>query len=162
VEALLTSSFVIYSFMVSMDVLSVVSGMTVVNIATVTAITLWTTGFLCLLNVGFAMFYRDRKKQELISYLAACAIELAVFVFALLFQLRVIAHVPYHLPPGLPVNRAEIGAALAFGIGLFPVGYWHRINVSDLPKRIADDAQVIKDRDGGVHVRKGIPGEWMN
>jgi hypothetical protein len=158
----LTSSFVLYFLTISMGAQSVVSDMTVVNIAIITTITLWITGFLCLLNVGFAIFYRDRKKQELISYLAACTIELAMFVFALLFQLKVIVHVPYHLPPGLPVNRAEIGAALAFGIGLFPVAYWHRINVSDLPKRIADDAQVIKNRDGGVHVRKGVPGEWMN
>ena len=156
------SSFILYFLMITVDVRSVVPGLGLVNLATITAITLWLTGFLCLSNVGFAIFYRYRQKQEVISYLSACAIELVVFVFALLFQLRVIAHVPYHLPPGLPVNRAEIGAALAFGIGLFPVAYWHRINVSDLPKRIADDAQMIKDRDGGVHVRKSTPGEWMN
>ncbi len=92
----------------------------------------------------------------------ACIIELAVFVFALLLHLSLITKVPYNLPPGLPFDRAQIGAALTIAIGLFPAAYWHRINVSDLPKRIADDAKVIKDRDGGVRVRSDAPGEWMN
>ncbi len=133
-----------------------------VNLMAVVSLTLWVTGFLCLLNVALAVAYRRRNTREVVSYYAACGVELIIFVFALLIFLGVISGIPYHLPPGLPVNRAEIGAALAFGIGLFPAAYWHRINLSELPKRIAQDGQVIKDRDGGVHVRKGSPGEWMN
>lgn len=120
---------------------------------------LWVTGFLLLLNVVLAILYRGRRKREVVSYYAVGAIELSVFVFALLIHVGVIQQVPFHLPSGLPVNRAEIGAALAFGIGLFPAAYWHRINVSELPKRIAEDAVLLKKRDGGVHVP---PGEWMN
>jgi hypothetical protein len=136
----------------------------VVNVSpsNVAAITLWITGFLCLLNVALAIFYRRRQRKESLSYWAACVVEMAVFVFAALFQLKVISHVPYHLPPGLPINRAELGAALAVGMGLFPAAYWHRINLSDLPTRIAQDAKVMKDHEGGVHVRKSAPGEWMN
>jgi hypothetical protein len=126
------------------------------------AITLWISGFLFILNIGLAVFYRQRMKREVLSYYLSCSLELAIFVFALLIHFGVITQVPYHLPPGLSVNRAEIGAALAIGIGLFPAAFWHRINVSDLPERIAKDAQVMKDRDGGVHIRKNAPGEWMN
>lgn len=126
------------------------------------SITVWLSLFLCLLNIALAIVFRKRRIWELLSYGVACIIELAVFVFALLLHLSLITKVPYHLPPGLPFDRAQIGAALTIGIGLFPAAYWHRINVSDLPKRIADDAKVIKDRDGGVHVRSNVPGEWMN
>ena len=126
------------------------------------SITIWISLFLCLLNVVLAIVFRKRHKWELISYAIACIVELAIFVFALLLHLNLITKVPYHLPPGLPFDRAQIGAALTIALGLFPAAYWHRINVSDLPKRIADDAKVIKDRDGGVHVRSGTPGEWMN
>ncbi len=127
-------------------------------------ITLWIAAFLCLLNIALAIFFRQRTRQEVISYYAAFGIELVVFVFALLFSIGLItqAQIPYHLPGGLPFNRAQIAAALAFGIGLFPAAYWHRINVSELPKRIAKDAQELKARDGGVHVRPHSPGEWMN
>jgi len=27
---------------------------------------------------------------------------------------------------------------------------------------MAKDAQVLKERDGGVHIRSNAPGEWMN
>jgi len=27
---------------------------------------------------------------------------------------------------------------------------------------MAQDARIIKERDGGVHVRSNAPGEWMN
>ncbi len=126
------------------------------------SITIWISLFLCLLNVVLAIVFRKRHKWELASYAIACIVELAIFVFALLLHLNLITKVPYHLPPGLPFDRAQIGAALTLAIGLFPAAYWHRINVSDLPKRIADDAKVIKERDGGVRVRSDVPGEWMN
>jgi hypothetical protein len=126
------------------------------------SITLWVSLFLCLLNIALAIVFRKKQIWELLSYGIACTIELAVFVFALLLHLSLITKVPYNLPPGLPFDRAQIGAALTIAVGLFPAAFWHRINVSDLPKRIADDAKVIKDRDGGVRVRSDAPGEWMN
>ncbi len=126
------------------------------------SITLWISLFLFLLNIGLAIFFRKRRLREVVSYYVACVFELAIFVFALLLHLNLITKVPYNLPPGLPFDRAQIGAALTIGIGLFPAAYWHRINVSELPKRIADDAKVIKERDGGVRVRSNAPGEWMN
>lgn len=126
-------------------------------------LTLVLTGFLCLLNIGLAIFYRDRRVLEVVSYYTACVIELAIWVFALLLQLHVITRVPFPLPPGLPINRAMIGAALAFGVGLSPAAYWHRINISELPKRLAKDAEAMKARtDGGVRIRSNTPGEWMN
>lgn len=128
----------------------------------ITTATLWLTGFLCILNVSLAIFFRRRRKIEVLSYVAVCLFELAIFLFALLLLLNVITEVPFPLPPGLPINRAYIGAALAIGIGLFPAAYWHRVNISELPKRIAEDAIVMKEPEAGVKVRKGTPGEWMN
>jgi hypothetical protein len=125
-------------------------------------LTVWITGFLFVLNIVLAIVFRARPRWEVISYYAVCAIELAIFVFALLIRLNVIAQIPYHLPPGLPVNATQLGAALAIGLGLFPAAYWHRINLSDLPKRIAEDANTMKGRDPGVRIRKSGPGEWMN
>jgi hypothetical protein len=128
----------------------------------VMAISLWITGFLCLLNVVLAIFYHARNKKEVISYYAACLLELAAFAFALLFCLGVITQpqIPYPLPPGLSVNRAEIAAALAIGIGLFPAALWHSINVSELPKRIAADGKTMNRRTAGVRVKR--PEEWVN
>jgi hypothetical protein len=128
----------------------------------VMAITLWITGFLCLLNIALALLYRARKRKEVISYYAACLFELAVFAFALLFYLGLItqSQIPYPLPPNLPVNRAEIAAGLAIGIGLFPAAFWHRTNLSELPSRIAADRNVLKQSSPGVHVKQ--PDEWMN
>jgi len=123
------------------------------------SLSLWMTGFLCLLNIALAVIYRKKVKKEVFSYYAAFIVELAIFAFALLIYIGVISSIPYHLPPGLPINRAGIGAALALGIGLFPAAYWHRINLSDLPGRIAQDGKVIKERSSGVHLP---PGEWMN
>ncbi|HTK09592.1 MAG TPA: hypothetical protein VL485_20650 [Ktedonobacteraceae bacterium] len=126
-------------------------------------LTLVLTGLLCLLNISLAVFYRNRRLLEVVSYYVVCGIELVIWVFALLLQLHVVTRVPFPLPPGLPINRAMIGAALAFGIGLSPVAYWHRINVSELPKRLAKDAEVMKARSGGgVRIRSNTPGEWMN
>jgi hypothetical protein len=128
----------------------------------VMAVSLWITGFLCLLNIVLAIFYRTRNKKEVISYYTACLLELAVFVFALLFCLGVItqSQVPYPLPPGLSVNRAEIAAALAIGVGLFPAVLWHGINLSELPKRIAEDGKTLKGQSAGVRVKR--PEEWVN
>jgi len=131
-------------------------------VAGIVVLTLWVSGFLGLLNIALAIFFRKKQKREVLSYYAACGIEIAIFVFLLLVYLGIISHVPYRFPQGLPFGRAQIGAALAIGVGLFPAAYWHRINVSDLPGRIAQDAKVIKEREGGVHVRKSRPGEWMN
>ncbi len=125
--------------------------------------TLWITGFLCLLNIGLAILYRGRQAKEIVSYYAVFAFELVIFVFALLLHTGVITRVPFPLPPNLPINRAEIGAALAIGIGLFPATFWHRTSFSDIGTRMAKDAKVMKDRDGGVKIgRKSAPGEWMN
>jgi hypothetical protein len=125
-------------------------------------LTVWIAGFLFVLNIALAIIFRARPKWEIISYYTVCAVELAIFVFALLYQFSVITQVPYHLPPGLPVNGTQLGAALAIGIGLFPAAYWHRTNISDLPKRIAEDANTMKGREAGVRIRKSGPGEWMN
>jgi hypothetical protein len=117
---------------------------------------------LCILNIAFAYVFRKRKTVEVISYLLVALLELAIFLFAFSLRVGIIHAVPLHLPPHLPVNRAEIGAAIAIGIGLFPVGYWHRTSASELRARMAQDAKVIKERDGGVRVRSNAPGEWMN
>jgi hypothetical protein len=140
--------------------LAIVNAITV-NPIMVAAITLWIAGFLCMLNVALAIIFRKNRLFEVVSYWISCIVELAIFMFALLFYLGTISHIPYHLPPGLPVDRAQLGAALAIGIGLFPAAYWHRINVSELPKRIAKDAQVLKGQNA-VQERKSTPGEWMN
>lgn len=126
------------------------------------SLTLVITGFLCILNIVFAVVFRKRHFTEILSYSAAGLLELALFVFTLFLRLGLLTHIPYHLPPHLPFNRAEIGAAIAIGIGLFPAAYWHRTSVSQVRERMAKDAHVLKERDGGVHVRSGAPGEWMN
>jgi hypothetical protein len=128
----------------------------------VMAISLGITGFLCLLNIVLAIFYRTRNKREVISYYVACLLEFAVFVFALLFCLGIItqSQIPYPLPPGLSVNRAEIAVALAIGVGLFPAALWHGINLSELPKRIAADGKTMNTRTAGVRVKR--PEEWVN
>ena len=120
------------------------------------------TGFLCVLNIVFVYIFRKRRKIEELSYLLVALLELGIFLFALLLRIGTIRTVPFHLPPHLLFNRAEIGAAIAIGIGLFPAGYWHRTSASQLRARIAQDAKVIKERDGGVRVRSNAPGEWMN
>ena len=126
------------------------------------SLTLVITGFLCILNIVFAVVFRKRHLTEILSYSAAGLLELALFVFTLFLRLGLLTHIPFHLPPHLPFNRAEIGAAIAIGIGLFPAAYWHRTSVSQVRERMAKDAHVLKERDGGVHVRSGAPGEWMN
>lgn len=120
------------------------------------------TGLLCIVNITFAIVYRKRRTAELLSYIAAIVIEAGLFVFTLLLHLGILTHIPFHLPPHLPFNRAEIGAAIAIGVGLFPAAYWHRTTISQMRERMAKDAQVLKERDGGVHIRSNAPGEWMN
>jgi hypothetical protein len=126
------------------------------------SITLVITSLLCLLNIAFAVVYRKRGTAELLSYIAATVIEAGMFVFTLLLRLGLLTHIPYHLPPHLPFDRAEIGTAIAIGVGLFPAAYWHRTSISQLRERMAKDAQVLKERDGGVHIRSNAPREWMN
>jgi hypothetical protein len=126
------------------------------------SITLVITGFLCVLNIAFAIIFRKRHLTEILSYIAASLLEIGFFVFTLFLRLGILTHIPYHLPPHLPFNRAEIGAAIATGVGLFPAAYWHRTSISQVRERMAKDAQVLKERDGGVHIRSNAPGEWMN
>ena len=120
------------------------------------------TAFLCLLNGIFAYLFRKRRASEIVSYLIAGLIELAVFIAAILLHVGLLRHIPYRLPAGIPLTRTELGAALALGIGLFPAAYWHRTSASAIRARIAQDAKVIKEHDGGVRIRNSSPGEWMN
>jgi hypothetical protein len=110
----------------------------------------------------FAIAFHKRQPPEVLSYIAAGLLELGLFVFTLLLRLGILAHIPYHLPPHLPFNRAEIGAAIATGIGLFPAAYWHRTSFAQVRERMAKDAHVLNERTGGVHIRNNAPGEWMN
>ena len=126
------------------------------------SLTLIITGLLCILNIAFAVVFRKRSRAEFLSYIAASLIESGLFVFTLFLRLGILTHIPFHLPPHLPFNRAEIGTAIAIGIGLFPAAYWHRTSISQVRERMAKDAQVLKERDGGVHIRSNTPGEWMN
>ena len=133
-----------------------------IKLANIVTITLWMTGFLCLLNVGLSLLFRKRHMRELLSYYIACSLELVIFIAALLFHMRIISHIPYSLPPGLGFNRAEIVAAIALAIGLFPAAYWHRTPFSELPGRIARDARVMKEHEGSVRVHSNAPDEWIN
>jgi hypothetical protein len=125
-------------------------------------VTLVLTIFLCALNAVLAVIFRRRRAAEIITYAVAGVIELGLFVFTLMFRIGILRHVPYHLPPGLPFNRAEIGATITIAIGLFPAAYWHRTSVAQIRRRIAQDAQAMKQRESGVHMRSNVPGEWMN
>jgi hypothetical protein len=126
------------------------------------SLTLGITGFLCVLNVIFAVMFRKRHIRETLSYLVAGLLELAIFGVALALRFGILTTIPYHLPPGLPFNRAEIGAALAVGIGLLPAAYWHRTSATRLRVRIAEDAKIIKEHNDGVHVRTNTSEDWMN
>ncbi|HEY1352442.1 MAG TPA: hypothetical protein VGF67_22720 [Ktedonobacteraceae bacterium] len=140
--------------------LTIVRGASVTGI--LVAVMIFVAAFLFLLNLALAVAFRKRPVPEVISYIAASLIEVAIFIFVLLLQTGVLTHVPLHLPPGLPVNRAEIGGTLALAVGLFPAAYWHRTTLSQLRERMANDARVIKSREGGVRVRSNAPGEWLN
>ena len=121
------------------------------------------TIFLCLLNAVFTFAFRKRSKREVFSYIVVSVIELIAFAFVLILRLRLL-HIPLRFPDHLPVTRTEIGAALAVGIGLFPAAYWHRTSAAQIRARMAQDAKVIKEQDGGVRVRSSnsVPGEWLN
>ena len=123
---------------------------------------LFVAAFLFLLNATLAIAFRKRRAIEVLSFIAAGLLELAIFVFVLLLQIGVLTHVPLNLPAGLPIDRAEIGGTLALAIGLFPAAYWHRTSMSQLRQRMADDAKIIKNREGGVRIRSNAPGEWLN
>src|SRR5712692_1685908 len=110
------------------------------------------TGFLCILNAIFTVAFRKRRNREVLSYLTAGLIELAILGAVLAIHFGILTSIPYNLPPGLPFNRAELGAALAVGIGLLPAAYWHRTSATQLRVRMAEDAKVIKEHDG-VHAR---------
>ena len=129
---------------------------------TLVTVTLWITGFLVLINVVCAILFRKRRSLEILFYVVAALLELSIFVLALLFHQGILTHLPYHLPPGLPFDLAEIGAAIAVGIGLFPVSFWHRTSATQLRARIAKDAQDMQHHQGNVRVRSNAPGEWMN
>ena len=126
------------------------------------SLTLGITGFLCVLNIIFVVTFRKRHIKEILSYLVAGLLELVIFAVALALRLRVLTTIPYHLPPGLPFNRSEIGAALAVGIGLLPAAYWHRTSASHIRTRIAQDSKARNTGDGGVRVHSNAPGDWMN
>ncbi|GLV57360.1 hypothetical protein KDH_41960 [Dictyobacter sp. S3.2.2.5] len=139
-----------------------ISGLSFKSTAVIPVV-LCVTGFLCLINVGLAIFYRHNKRAEIITYYAAFAFELILFVAAFLVLLGVFSQSFFRLPAGLPINQGEIGVALAIGLGLFPAAYWHRINISELPKRITEDGQNLKNNQIDVRIRdRSIPGEWMN
>lgn len=129
---------------------------------TLVTVMLFVAAFLFLLNLALAIVFRKRRAIEIVTYGVASLIELAIFVFVLLLQLGILTHVPFNLPPGLPIDRAEMGGTLALAIGLFPAAYWHRTTMSQLRQRMADDAKVIKNREGGVRIRSNAPGEWLN
>jgi hypothetical protein len=126
------------------------------------SVTLGFTSFLCLLNFSFAYAFRKKRAAEVLSYLAVGLLELLVFAFTLVLRLGILRGIPLHLPPRLPFNRAEIGATIAIAIGLFPAAYWHRTSASQIRAKMAEDARVIKEQDGGVRIRSNAPGEWMN
>lgn len=130
--------------------------------STLITVTLFGTVFLCFLNVALAIAFRTRRAIEVLSFSIASLIEFVLFVFVLLLQLRILTHIPFSLPAHLPINRAELGGTLALAIGLFPAAYWHRTSLTQLRQRMADDAKVIKSRQGGVRIRSNAPGEWLN
>lgn len=126
------------------------------------SLTIAITGFLCILNAIFTVAFRKRRNREVLSYLTAGLIELAILGVVLAIHFGILTSIPYNLPPGLPFNRAELGAALAVGIGLLPAAYWHRTSASHIRTRIVQDAKARNTGDGGVHVHSNAPGDWMN
>lgn len=129
--------------------------------STLVTVMLFVTAFLFILNAAFVIAFRKKRALEVFSFGAASLIELSIFVFLLALRLSLLTHIPFNLPMGLPIDRAEIGGAIALAIGLFPAAYWQRMSMSQLRQRMAEDAKVIKNRDG-VRIRSNAPGEWLN
>lgn len=129
---------------------------------TLVTVVVFVAAFLFLLNFALAFASRKRRAIVILSFVAAGLIELAIFAFVLLLRIGFLTHVPLALPSGLPFNRSEIGGTLALAIGLFPAAYWQRMSMSQLRERMAEDARVIKNREGGVRIRSNGPGEWLN
>lgn len=129
---------------------------------TLVTVMVFVTAFLFILNLALAIVSRKRRALVVLSFVAASLVELIIFAFVLLLRIGVLTHVPLSLPSGLPFNRSEVGGALALAIGLFPAAYWQRTSMSQLRQRMADDAKVLKNREGGVRVRGNGPGEWLN
>lgn len=129
---------------------------------TLVTVVLFVTAFLFVLNLALAIVSRKRRALVVISFVIACLLEVAIFIFVLLVRIGFLTHMPLTLPSGLPFNQSEIGGTLALAIGLFPAAYWQRMSMSQLRQRMADDAKVIKNREGGVRVRGNAPGEWLN
>ena len=125
-------------------------------------LSLGATILLVLLNVAFAVIFRKKRRGESISYVVVALLEMGIFVFVLALRLRLLSAVPYHLPRGLPFSRAELGAAIAIGVGLFPAAYWHRTSTAQLRARLEADAKMLKEQEKSVRVRSSAPGEWMN
>ena len=134
---------------------------TSINSIVITAM-IFVAAFLFLLNLALAIAFRKRGTLEVLSYVAASLIQLAICVFVLLLHVGILTHVPLTLPASMPIDRTELGGSLALAIGLFPAAYWHRMSMSQLRQRMADDAKVIKNREGGVRIRSNAPGEWLN
>jgi len=61
------------------------------------SLTLVITGFLCILNLVFAIIFRKRHLTEILSYTAAGMLESGFFVFTLFLRLGILTHIPYHL-----------------------------------------------------------------
>jgi len=130
--------------------------------STLVTVVLFVTAFLVILNTAFTVVLRKKRFIEVFSFVAAGLVELLIFAFVLALRLSILTHIPFSLPAGLPINRAEIGGTLALAIGLFPAAYWQRTSMSQLRQRMAEDAKVIKNREGGVRIRSNAPGEWLN
>jgi hypothetical protein len=140
-----------------------VSHLLLANAITSTLVTamLFTTGFLVILNAAFVIVLRKKRLIEVLSFVIACLAELVIFVFLLTLNTHLLTSIPLNLPPGLPINRAEIGSTIALAIGLFPAAYWQHMSLSQMRQRMAEDAKVLKNRDG-VRIRSNAPGEWLN
>jgi hypothetical protein len=130
--------------------------------STLVTVTLFVAAFLIILNTAFAIALRKKRFIEVFSFVAAGLVELLIFAFVLALHLGILTRVPLTLPAGLPIDRAEIGATLALAIGLFPAAYWQRTSIPQLRQRMAEDAKVIKNHEGGVRIRSNAPGEWLN
>ncbi|HTI15026.1 MAG TPA: hypothetical protein VL461_10700 [Dictyobacter sp.] len=140
----------------------VMADLPMVRSIAIAPVTLGVAAFLFLLNVVLAIVFRKKKHVELLTYYVAGFLELVALAFSVLVVSGIIQHLPFTLPAGLPINQAEISAALAIGIGLFPAAYWHRVDISELPKRIAEDKENMQSHTISVNIREKRPDGWVN